>query len=324
MDFRNVKSVTIPEGVVKKITSGGVVLWTAKSEEPIWTWKLSDPISSILDKKIEVPSGFDPSTWLVKLTLSVKLSAMSAGNGLVYYHDENSERKSMKIKENEKFTVTAVISDTYDVIIPDKVIGPNSSDGFIFYYDNNYIKTSYIGTYEPTEVTLWAAEFIQPEHTSLVMVVDDLVAAGELTADGRPLGSNITLSNGILLYGKNICRTAANYNYVNKQYSAAIRIVSAGGMLLDITNYNTLTLIGRSSSANSPRHFRVGNQNATSSDSTTYTNYIEMRFHDPNAGSVANAVTLAQYDLTTIKNDYGNVIKLWFSGNADICELRLE
>ena len=156
------------------------------------------------------------------------------------------------------------------------------------------------------------------------MVVDDLVAAGELTANGRPLGSEITLSNGITLYPKDICRTAANYNYADKKYSAAIRIVSSGGMLLDITNYNTLTLIGRSSSATIPRNFRVGGQNATAADTTTYTNYTDMKFHDPNAGDVTNAVTLAQYDLTTIKNDYGNVIKLWFSGNADICELRLE
>ena len=198
MDFRNVKSLTIPEGVVKKITSGGVVLWTAKGD------------------------------------------------------------------------------------------GPD----------------------EPT--------------SPLVMVVDDLVAAGELTANGRPLGSDITLSNGITLYPKDICRTAANYYYGDKQYSAAIRIVSAGGMLLDITNYTTLTLIGRSSSATSPRNFRVGNQNATSADPNSYTNYTDMKFHDPNAGDVSNAVTLAQYDLTTIKNTYGNIIKLWFSGNADICELRLE
>ena len=201
MDFRNVKSLTIPEGVVKKITSNGVVLWTAK--------------------------GYKPD--------------------------------------------------------------------------------------EPDEPT-----------SSLVMVIDDLVAAGELTADGRPLGSNITLSNGITLYGKNICRTAANYNYGDKKYSAAIRIVSSGGMLLDITNYNNLTLIGRSSSATSPRHFRVGNQNANNADQTTYTNYVGLKFHDPNAGDVTNAVTLAQYNLTNIKNDYGNIIKLWFSGNADICELRLE
>ena len=203
MDFRNVKSLTIPEGVVKKITSGGVVLWKAKGDEPT---------------------------------------------------------------------------------------------------------------------------------SSFVMVVDDLVTAGELTASGGAIGSDITLSNGITLYGSNICRTAANYNYVDRHYSAAIRIVTAGGldgssgggMLLDITNYTTLTLIGRSSSASKPRNFRVGGQNATSMDSTTYTNYTDMLFHDPNAGSVSNAVTLAQYDLTTIKNDYGNVIKLWFSGNADICELRLE
>ena len=323
MDFRNVKSLTIPEGVVKKITSGGVVLWTA--EEPIWTWKLSDPISSILDKKIEVPTGFDPTTWMVKLTLSAKLSEMSAGNGVVYYYDKNSERQSMKIKENEKFTVTSVISDTLNVTILDRVVG---SGGFTFYYDNNYIKSDININYEPTEVTLWAVEFIKPEPevTSLVMVVDDLVAAGELTASGSTLGSDITLSNGITLYYKNVCRTAANYYYGDKQYSAAIRITNSagGGMLLDITNYNTLTLIGRSSSANSPRYFRVGNQNATAQDTTTYKNYTDMKFHDPNAGSVANAVTLAQYDLTTIKNDYGNVIKLWFSGNADICELRLE
>ena len=197
MDFRNVKSLTIPEGVVTKITSGGVVLWTAKGDEPT---------------------------------------------------------------------------------------------------------------------------------SSFVMVVDDLVAAGELTANGSALGSDITLSNGITLYSKNICRTAANYNYVDRHYSAAIRITNAdtGGMLLDITNYNTLTLIGRSSSANSPRNFRVGNQDANPYNSNTYTNYVDMKFHDPNAGSVTNAVTLAQYDLTTIKNDYGNIIRLWFSGNADICELRMD
>ena len=321
MDFRNVKSLTIPEGVVKKITSGGVVLWTA--EEPIWTWKLSDPITSILDKKIEVPTGFDPTTWMVKLTLSAKLSELSAGNGAVYYYDKNSERQSMKIKENEKFTVTSVISDTLNVTIIDRVV---MSGGFTFYYDNNYIKTSVNVTYEPTEVTLWAFEFIKQEPTSLVMVVDDLVAAGELTANGSAIGSDITLNNGIILYSKSICRTAANYNYGDKQYSAAIRIMSVdtGAMLLDITNYNTLTLIGRSSSATSPRNFRVGNQNATAQDTTSYTNYTDMKFHDPNAGDVTNAVTLAQYDLTTIKNDYGNVIKLWFSGNADICELRLE
>ena len=323
MDFRNVKSLTIPEGKVKKITSGGVVLWTANNEEPIWTWKLSDPVTSILDKKIEVPNGFDPTTWLVKLTLSVKLSEMSAGNGVVYYFDENSERQSMKIKENEKFTVTARISDTLNVEIPDKV---TNNSGFVFYYDPNdiCITTAFAIDYEPTEVTLWAAEFIKPELTSLVMVVDDLVAAGELTANGRPLGSNITLSNGITLYGKNICRTAANYNYGDKKYSAAIRIVSSGGMLLDITNYNTLTLIGRSSSATSPRNLRVGNQDSSNADTSSYTNYVDMKFHDPNAGDVTNAVTLAQYDLTTIKNNYGNVIKLWFSGNADICELRLD
>ena len=203
MDFRNVKSLTIPEGVVKKITSNGVVLWTAKGDEPT---------------------------------------------------------------------------------------------------------------------------------SSLVMVVDDLVAAGELTANGSMIGSDITLSNGITLYRSNICRTAANYNYGSKRYLSAIRIAAAGnydgssggGMLLDITNYTTLTLIGRSSSATKPRNFRVGNQNATSMDSTTYTNYTDIKFHDPNAGNVSNAVTLAQYDLTTFKNDYGNIIKIWFSGNADICELRLE
>lgn len=198
MDFRNVKSLTIPEGVVRKITSGGVVLWTAKGDEPT---------------------------------------------------------------------------------------GP------------------------------------------LVMVIDDLVAAGELIANGNVIGSKITLSNGIILYSDVICRTATNYYYGDKQYSSAIRIGSRGGtgpMLLDITNYTTLTLIGRSSTATNPRYFRVGNQNATSADTNTFTNYTNMRFHDPNAGDVTNAVTLAQYDLTTIKNDYGNVIKLWFSGNADICELRLE
>lgn len=320
MDFRNVKSLTIPEGVVKKITSGGVVLWTAKSEEPIWTWTKGESTS---DKTIKAQDGFDPTKWMVKLTLSAKVSEMSAGNGLVYYYDENSEAQSMKYKENEKFTVTARISDTLEVTIVDKVIGPG---GFVFYYDinNNYIKTAFSGTYEPTEVNLWNVEFIKPEPTSLVMVVDDLVAAGELTADGRPLGSNITLSNGITLYGKNICRTAANYNYGDKKYSAAIRIVSSGGMLLDITNYNTLTLIGRSSSATSPRNFRVGNQDSSNANTSSYTNYVDMKFHDPNAGDVTNAVTLAQYDLTTIKHDIGNVIKLWFSGNADICELRLE
>lgn len=174
-------------------------------------------------------------------------------------------------------------------------------------------------------VVLWTAKGDGPDEptSSLVMVVDDLVAAGELTADGRPLGSDITLSNGIKLYGKNICRTAANYYYGDKQYSAAIRIVPGAGMLLNITNYTTITLIGRSSSWNSPRRFRVGNQNSTT-DPTTYTEYADMLFHDPNAGSVENAVTLAQYDLTTIKNDYGNIIKLRFSGNADVCELRLE
>ena len=201
MDFRNVKSLTIPEGVVKKITSGSVVLWTAKSDGP------------------DEPTG------------------------------------------------------------------------------------------------------------SLVMVVDDLVAAGELTANGSAIGSDITLSNGITLYSKNICRTAANYNYGDKKYSAAIRIVNTvntGGMLLDITNYTTLTLIGRSSSANSPRYFRVGNQSSDYYDPNSWTNYTDMKFHDPNAGSVSNAVTLAQYDLTTIKNNHGNVIKLWFSGNADICELILD
>lgn len=320
MDFRNVKSLTIPEGVVKKITSGGVVLWTAKSNEYIWTWTKGESTS---DKIIEVPNGFDPTKWMVKLTLSVKVSEMSAGNGLVHYYDENSEAQSMKIKENEKFTVTARISDTLEVTIIDKVIGPG---GFVFYNDNNYIKTTFSGTYEPTKVTLWNAEFIKPKPTSLIMVVDDLVAAGELTASGSALGSDITLSNGITLYSDNICRSAANYNYGDKQYSYGIRIINKNncGMLLDITNYNTLTLIGRSTSANSPRYLRVGNQNATSTNSNSYTNYTNMKFHDPNAGSVTNAVTLAQYDLTTIKNDIGNVIRLWFSGNADICELRLE
>lgn len=196
MDFRNVKSLTIPEGVVRKITSGGVVLWTAKGDEPT---------------------------------------------------------------------------------------------------------------------------------SSFVMVVDDLVAAGELTASGSAIGSDITLSNGIKLYSANMCRTAPNYNYGAIRYSSAIRIVNAntGGMLLDITNYTTLTLIGRSSSTSNPRYFRVGNQDADYNQGT-YTNYTNMQFHDPNAGSVSDAVTLAQYDLTTIKHDIGNVIRLWFSGNADICELRLD
>ena len=176
-------------------------------------------------------------------------------------------------------------------------------------------------------VVLWVKS--DEPTSSFVMVVDDLVAAGELTATGSAIGSDITLSNGILLYGGNMCRTARNYIYGNKKYSAAIRIVNysnndTGGILLDITNYNTLTLIGRSSSANSPRYFRVGNQNADPFDSTTYTNYTDMKFHDPNAGSVAEAVTLAQYDLTIFKNDYGNIIKIWFSGNADICELRMD
>ena len=166
-------------------------------------------------------------------------------------------------------------------------------------------------------VVLWTAKGDEPT-SAFVMVVDDLVASGKLTANGSAIGSDITLSNGITLYGGNICRTAANYNYADRHYSAAIRIVTAGslngsnggGILLDITNYTTLTLIGRSSSANKPRNFRVGNQNATSMDSTTYTNYTDMLFHDPNAGSVTNAVTLAQYDLTTIKNDYGNIVKI--------------
>lgn len=179
-------------------------------------------------------------------------------------------------------------------------------------------------------VVLWKKSY-EPT-SSLVMVVDDLVASGELTVNGNGIGSDITLSNGITLYGSNICRTAPNYNYVDRHYSAAIRIVAAGsydgssggGMLLDITNYTTLTLIGRSSSATKPRNFRVGGQNATSMDSTTFTNYVDMKFHDPNAGDVSNAVTLAQYDLTTIKNNYGNIVKIWFSGNADICELRLD
>lgn len=203
MDFRNVKSLTIPEGVVRKITSGGVVLWTAK------------------------------------------------GDG------------------------------------PDKPVEPTSP---------------------------------------LVMVVDDLVAAGELTASGSAIGSDKTLSNGITLYSDNICRTATNYNYGDKKYSSGIRIINKNncGMLLDITNYTTLTLIGRSTSANVPRYFRAGNQNSRPLDTATYTNYVGLKFHDPNAGDVTNAVTLAQYNLTNIKNDYGNVIKLWFSGNADICELRLE
>lgn len=174
------------------------------------------------------------------------------------------------------------------------------------------------------DVVLWTAKGDEPT-SSFVMVVDDLVAAGELTANGKPIGSDITLSNGIKLYSNNICRTASNYNYGYKRYSSAIRIVNAntGGILLDITNYTTLTLIGRSSSATKPRNFRVGNQD-TDYNQGTYTNYTDMLFHDPNAGDVTNAVTLAQYDLTTIKHDIGNVIRLWFSGNADICELRLD
>lgn len=159
MDFKNVKSLTIPEGVVTKITSNGVVLWTAQSEEPIWTWVQGE---STTGKRITAPDDFDVTTTAVKLTLSVKVSQFSLGKGTVLYYDENDIAKTMSFQEDEKFTITAKLNDGHIVDIRD---GVGNTLGFYFYHltGSKYIPTAFMGTYEPTEVTLWDVEFIKPK-----------------------------------------------------------------------------------------------------------------------------------------------------------------
>lgn len=145
MDFSNIKAITIPEGIVTKIVSGGVTLWQAI----IATYK----------------------NWVKYSTESDGVTIYNGGLGCMYGFRMNS---SGDVKEQTGANHTGYIPMTFgDVIRAKGSTGAVGSSGHYFtIYDETFARLASTTMSNATNANFYSATYVQQADGRYMATID--------------------------------------------------------------------------------------------------------------------------------------------------------
>lgn len=94
IDFSQVKTITIPEGSVKKITdSNGVVLWKAQTGpqwHTVWSGSISKTVSTDTGSDVDIWTNNVSGTATFRFTFTMSASGGESGSRTVYYNGSST------------------------------------------------------------------------------------------------------------------------------------------------------------------------------------------------------------------------------------------
>ena len=140
MNFADLKSLTIPEGTVTKITVGSTVLWQAVTEYTI-TQYLSDVSSSNSATKVTEGSSFTATLttgtgyYLYPINVSVKMGGKDITDTACSWSFASADKLSCTISIAKVTGNIIITADGYDYI--NYLWGSTDENGDIF-YDSGY------------------------------------------------------------------------------------------------------------------------------------------------------------------------------------------